>query len=100
MDDQYGNPVPDDLVMLDLAVDELNDAQLAAVDRLDWYQPLSNPSTIVVGGSALEEAMRKSGFGQIGTTDPEEYECKVRLGVQYIAASLHRWSDEDGFYHA
>jgi hypothetical protein len=100
MDDQYGNPVPDDLAMLDLAVDELDDAQIAAVDRLDWYQPACNPNTIVVSGSALADAMLNTGFGQIVTTDPEEYECKVRLGVQYIAASLHRWSDEDGFYHA
>ena len=100
MDDQYGNPVPDDLVMLDLAVDELDDAQLAAVDRLDWYQPACNPRSIVVSGSALYDAMQGTGFGPIDTTDPEEYGCQVRLGVQYIASSLHRWSDEDGFYHA
>jgi hypothetical protein len=96
MKDQYGNAVPDDLVLLDCAVEQLDDAEIAAVDGLDWYE--LNGSfwrPILVGWSAFERAL--PGVDALGI---DEYDIDLALGVSYIDAVLHRWNDEDGFYHA
>ena len=99
MDDQYGNPVPDDLVILNIDVRKLNVAQRNAIHDLDWYQAAGNKDIILVSRRALVAGMRETRFGSFETLSPDEYGCDVKSGVIHINRTLHRWSPENGFSH-
>jgi hypothetical protein len=91
MNDQYGNPIPDDLVVLSGEnPQEMTELGLTLVDAADWYE---------VDGILLVSAKSVQYFLE---TDP--IDCGVRLTprskVYAVDYCLHRWNEEDGFYHA
>lgn len=100
MNDQYGNLAPDDLTSLDINPAELTSQELGIIDALDWYQPSREfhpgfQGMVLVSWSALED----KGLGYVAGSRPENIGLRLR-GVEKIEHCLHRWSVEDGFYHA
>jgi len=101
MNDQYGDEVPDDLVVLDVQPDRLTKKQIKAVDDLTWYVPSSvkHPgyedlilvSCVVLGNSI--------GPSDLYYTDPKDAGLPVIRAVNKIDRPLHRWSDKK-FYNA
>lgn len=91
--------MPDDLVVLDQKPVELSAAELAKIDRIDWYQPDRDlhpryGSLLLVSYKQLAKCID----GGFDGTDPVD--CGLDLkGVELIESVLHRWED-GGFYHA
>ena len=92
--DQYGNPVPDDLVLLPTSsefIKILTEEEIKKIDDADWYE---------IEGMLF---VPNSQVGDIVMSDagPEEFDIDlVAEEVNYINPPLHRFSEEDGFYHA
>jgi hypothetical protein len=88
--DQYGNPVPDDLVTMP-SIEFLDDESIKLVDSADWYDVETDQGTFLcVSAKAVD---------YLSEDDIEGYDYKI-LGVEKVDPPLHRYSDEDGFYHA
>ena len=97
MKDQYDQDIPGDLVVLDQKPAELSEAELCCIDRLEWYRPANYPFLILVSYGALCQCIE----GVFDETDPADCGVDGALGpIERIADCLHRWSAEDGFYHA
>lgn len=97
--DQYESPVPDDLVALDMNPADLMEEDLKAVDGLDWYQPDRDEHP---DGSHLI-LVSQAKLSEIGTEGSDLADCGMDeplRAVEKIDAVLHRWSEQDGFYHA
>ena len=92
MFDQYGNPVPRDLVALDMPITDFTVAEVEAIDALDWYEiERTFPNgPMFVSQAALEEAIGRK----------LEDLRHTRAAVFYVTRPLHRYGDADGFYHA
>lgn len=91
--DQYGNDVPNDLVVLDdYLVTMLTKEQLDMVDKADWYE-VENSDVILVSASAIDN---------LSETDPLDVGIDLAKAesIMLIDRPLHRYSSEDGFYHA
>ena len=90
--DQYGDPVPDDLVTLP-SIEGLSEEEIKTVDSANWYEVSGNRHAILASASAInylsEDALEDSGI-----TLDEDAE------INLIDRPLHRSSEEDGFYHA
>lgn len=90
MRDQYGNEVPDDLVVLDLEPSELLSCELKKVGLADWYKV---DGVILVSYRAVD-----------GLTETDPVDAGIELNqsteILYINQVLHRWNGSDGFYHA
>ena len=91
MNDQYGNKVPDDLVLvydMDFTPDEIT-----LIDSADWYvvNLFHNESLLCVSAKAVDYLFDGSPV--------EEFNSKIK-SVDYVDRILHRYSEEDGFYHA
>lgn len=89
--DQYGNPVPDDLVVLSREKpQEFTELGLTLMDAADWYE---------VDGILLVSAKAVQSFLEV---DPLDCGLKLSQRSQVFAvhSCLHRWNEEDGFYHA
>jgi hypothetical protein len=95
MRDQYGDRVPNDLVVLDLEVKNLSKSELDRIDRIAWYEPVDNNKVVLVSEVALEKCID----GLFDATEPKDIGLKVGR-VMGIAHILHRWNEHDGFYHA
>ena len=100
MNDQYGNSVPDDLVVLDFAPKELSSEELVKIDAIDWYRPDldAHPgfkNMILVSYCMLAKCI----VGTFDGTDPQDCGLESISAVDYIESVLHRWGS-DGFYHA
>jgi hypothetical protein len=91
MKDQHDNEVPDDLVVLDVLPQELHEHDLRRVIKARWYQPEGRSDVILVSFAESGENFE---------TDPLDCGVDLKGGVLYIADSLKRWSEDDGFYHA
>ena len=103
MHDQYGNHVPDDLVLLDLGPAELEtDENIATIDRADWYEFAHYPGDIYVSWSQVGALGNAPAFDRYLGVRPESFGIGTDDDVQvmHIDHALHRWSDKDGFYHA
>jgi len=90
MKDQYGQAVPADLVVLpDFWL--LTEDQVNIVDDMDWYEC---KGVLLVSQSDL------------GGDDPRDVGLEIdpdgnlTAKVMKIDRALHRYSQEDGFYHA
>jgi len=90
MRDQYGNAVPADLVVLPDFWD-LTPAEVEIVGKMDWWE---------CKGVLLVEP------NEFSEGDPQDYGLDVDSDgnltgkVVKVDACLHRYSGEDGFYHA
>lgn len=90
MKDQYGQAVPADLVVIP-AFNLLNDAEVALIDRLDWYE--------CKGILLVPE-------NEAGGDDPRDVGLQVdqdgnlTAEVKKVDRILHRYNQQDGFYHA
>lgn len=97
--DQYGNPIPADLTLLN-SFDELEalpDNQIKAIDNLDWYCFEGNKTRyIFVSQAKLEEILG----GTIDNFSPDDVCCRVVPRIIKIDSVLHRWNEKDGFYWA
>ena len=90
MRDQYGNAVPADLVVLpDYWL--LTPAEVKIVDDMDWYE--CKGVLLVEPNEFSEDDPRDVGLG-VGS------DGNLTGKVMKIDACLHRYSEEDGFYHA
>jgi hypothetical protein len=90
MKDQYGNAVPADLAVLpDFWL--LSPAEVEIVDNLDWYECrgiLLVPQNEVGGDDPRDAGLE---------VDPDG---NLTGKVMKVDTCLHRYSEEDGFYHA
>lgn len=100
MKDQYGRTVPNDLVLLDsawLKDDFLSEAELKRISLLNWYE-VNLGSSIFVSAEDLVDCLND---GPMDFIAPED--CGIRrYDKQWMKIDdcLHRWTEEDGFYHA
>jgi hypothetical protein len=98
---QDGAPVPGDLILLVPDDRELTEAELRAIDALDWYEAEALPEHILVSASALGNALQGGPLDDPWT--PADLGLSELGTVVYIAGFLHRWEGgADGlrFYHA
>ena len=91
MKDQYGDDVPGDLVVLDNS-EEHNVYGLEAIDVADWYEASTHRGIILVSAKVTQTETDPSDVG-IDLAAPN-------LEIYLIDRPLHRYSVEDGFYHA
>lgn len=91
MTDQYGNKVPSDLVLLPTS-ELLEDNDIEVVLKAPWYKVNYAPNHYCTAASfkAIDELSEDDAMGLI----------KTDTVVELIDTVLHRYSDEDGFYHA
>ena len=100
--DQYGKPIPQDLTLLELGELEksITKHQVSKILLLDWYAFEGNKTPhIFVSNSKLEQIMD----GLLDVFGPEECVTTVFQGQHpliKIDTILHRWNNENGFYHA
>ncbi len=103
MQDQYGQDVPSDLVVLENNwLDMLPVGVVEAIDKLDWYQyRLDDGKTTPV--LASDAAIRRvSGDIIFDTASLQEHGFSVppSAEIEHIAAVLHRYGPQAGWYHA
>jgi hypothetical protein len=89
MNDQYNNPVPDDLVYLPSIIERFTHKELVIIDNAQWYD--------VYYKWGIELAV--SFFETYGLID-EHPIVPHPDKIEYVDRCLHRYSLEDGFYHA
>jgi hypothetical protein len=89
MKDQYGNPVPGDLIVLTGETPgDFTDFALKLIDDADWYEV---NGFLLVSSKAVQHCF---------DGDPIDAGLDLRKAkVLYVASCLHRWDDEL-FYHA
>jgi len=86
--DQYGDKVPDDLVSLSCGPDGFDVDELEIIDKARWYE-VTHAWGVDLAVSFIEvEGLIDEPLGD------------TPIDVQYIDRILHRYNDEDGFYHA
>lgn len=97
--DQYNEPVPDDLALLDSQwLSFLSRSELWAINQLNWYETKIAHGLIFVSSNELEKCIS----GLIDFHSPEDmgltyWENPTWLKIDQV---LHRWNQIDGFYHA
>lgn len=103
MKDQYGTEVPEDLVLIpypkvldDYGIDHTTTDILS---RLGWYELEEYPGFIFVSASEVKDEVLLDIMYPIGDVFNIEV-CKYDRPIAYISPCLHRFSVEDGFYHA
>ena len=95
--DQYNNPIPTDLIMLDNSLITDFPDRLDLISYLDWYCPDDKRiGYIFVSQSELSKDLPDFDF---------DYMQPVDLGLEKseflkIDNYLKRWNEIDGFYHA
>jgi len=98
--DQYDDRVPDDLVCLPNLAQfrEMQEAKFdpdIVAEHMDWYE--------VRGLGLLLTSVRQVPIYMrhwFNNIDAYTFDYGEKLEVDYVARSLHRYSYEDGFYHA
>lgn len=91
MNDQCGNKVPDDLVLVfDI---DFTPKEITLIDNADWYEVnlFHYQGLLCVSAKAVDYLFEDNPV--------EEFNSKIK-NVNYIGRILHRYSVEDGFYHA
>lgn len=97
--DQYGHPVPEDLVCLpNLAqsreMEDCGELPEIVLHHIDWYE-IQDYGLLVAPLHQIPDSMRCF-FGDI---DDLVFD-KSPLAIDFVVALLRRYSFEDGFYHA
>ncbi len=88
MKDQYGNPVPTDLVLLP-DFSDLTEQETDLIFRADWYE--------------CERVLMASfkAIGELSEDDPIDAGVDLRCAQVFkVDDCLKRGNGEDGFYHA
>lgn len=94
MNDQHGNPIPSDLILLENEwIHELFSKTLDKITQLDWYKP-KGWTAIFVSKKELDYIL--DGYTLESTS---EYLFRNPQWIK-IDSNLHRWSPESGFYDA
>ena len=94
MKDQYDNDVPTDLVLRP-AFESLDESGMETVDAANWYEA-NHPE---IGTALMASAKALKGLSEDtleSATGVKVEDCEIL----YIAACLHRYNAEDGWYHA
>jgi len=87
MKDQYGQPVPNDLVALTCGIDRFTPEELEIIDNSRWYE--------VQHYWGIELAVS---FSEVEGLVDEPLGDKP-ITVKYIDYPLHRYDKDNGFYH-
>ena len=88
MKDQHGNIVPEDLVSLSSGPDRFTEEELKIIDNARWYEVQHYWGVdLAVSFSEVDGLIDEP----LGDTP---------ISANYIDQCLHRYSEEDGFYHA
>ena len=91
MNDQYGNKVPDDLVLIDDI--DFTPEEIILIDNVDWYEVdlYHYQGLLCVSAKAIDYLFE---------IDPvDEFNSEIK-SVNYVSKVLRRYSEQDGFYHA
>jgi hypothetical protein len=103
MKDQFGNNVPDDLVVLEGEwLTLLPDAAIKGIDKLDWYEyrTTSGASTpLLASAKGIQSAAAGIVFDTYSLDDCGFPTAQLEE-VQLISPVLHRYSGADGWFHA
>lgn len=91
MNDQYGNKIPDDLVLvydIDFTPDEIK-----LIDNADWYvvDLYHHKGLLCVSAKAVNYLLEDSPV--------DVFNSRIKT-VEYVGMVLHRYNEYDGFYHA
>jgi len=89
--DQYGDRVPDDLVVLGGRPQDYGEGSLRLIERANWYE---------ADGVILVSAREVNYASETDPLDADVDLSKPGVEIFRIADALKRWSEEDGFYHA
>ena len=101
MKDQYGQEIPNDLVVLPFGAgpgkdvihfDALEPEEVGIIIKANWYEVVGQEGLILASADAIV------GWG----SDPEDcwLDIEPETKINRIADPLKRYSWEDGFYHA
>jgi len=83
MKDQFGNQVPDDLVLVDIDLRKLTTArQRDAWDGMIWYCPKADPGVALVSQSAFKAAMNSAGVTDYSLRVPRFSGIDIYRGVR------------------
>jgi len=93
MRDQYSNPIPKDLILLENTDEALHRGH--EVERLPWYVVGTNRS-IYVSDASVTALIGSHDFLPIAEVHPFLRQGDVLL----VDNPLKRWNLQDGFYHA
>ncbi len=100
MNDQYGKEIPNDLTCINFLFDLLSEEGIKKIDNLDWYTLGDNRSNnIFVSYSKISDDIGVE-VDQIPTEDCFSKTALNLFKLVKIDSVLHRWSEDDGFYHA
>jgi len=103
MKDQFGLEAPDDLVVLEKGwIDLFPPSVIRAIDRLDWYQyRLADGTTtpVLVSDAALRTVADSLVFDTYSLSECG-FELTASVELEQIAGVLHRYHEQDGWYHA
>lgn len=88
--DQFDRPIPDDLVLMPNPK-HLFPSDIKLVDNADWYD---------ADGYLLASARAISFLSEDSLEDATGIRLDSIKEILLVSPALHRWSDEDGFYHA
>lgn len=94
--DQYGKPLPKDLVVLEADPADFDEEQLERLAGIDWWDI---NGIICVSFEQAEHVVP----GMVGEINPADAGIDLKdpdIEVYRIDHALKRWSEEDGFYHA
>ena len=93
---QYGQSVPEDLVVLAERPRLLSNEAIADIMKIDWYESRTNKIYILVSKAELEEIPEAC-----NETTLEDTTIKPEDGFDAIDDVLKRCSyEDDSFYHA
>jgi hypothetical protein len=100
--DQYGKPVPKFLVGLPdigdielLYADEELDEIIEKIDKLDWWE--TRDGYLLADGDLVTELVVSE---LVWFLEDLHIKLKPDELVLHVPQIFHRWSIEDGFYHA
>lgn len=101
MQDQYDQPVPYDLAVLSMSPRDLTLEEIEKVMNLRWYRPHidehpNHKDHILVGESNLREALNDD-FETVTLADIGIPKLQAVESIEHV---LHRFTMENGFYHA
>jgi len=98
--DQFDNPVPSDLVLLDVNPADLSAAEVRAIDQIAWYHAQENRGMVLVSLAAVRECLQDPDGHEFATLQDVNIYLLDTNSVKYIHPNRHRWSDEAGFHHS
>lgn len=93
MKDQYGKPIPPDLVLLENSEEALKKG--VEVKELDWYC-VGETGHIFVSDLKVTEILGHHDFVPLN----DVYPVLAKGDVSFVDKPLRRWNLKDGFYHA